>query len=408
MDHRMRTPTTAVPSPATSPLTEQAFAGLAASPGQLLALLRAQPDGYSRASLLTLTGMARSTLYERLDALFAAGLAYEADALRSTGGRPARRIRFDDRDKAVVAFDVGQTHAGVHVLTLRHRVLASTRLPFDAADAAEDAVDRLSAAARDLLAGRAPVGAGLGLPAPVDASGTGGLRHTVLGHWDMAEAVSRLGEALACPVVLENDARAMAVGEAADPAESLVAVKASTGIGSGIVVNGTLVRGVHGVAGDIGHVRIPEAAGRLCRCGRTGCLAAVASGRALLADPRAAGCASLADLAAAHDGGDPGVRAAVAEAGRLTGSVLAAVIATVNPSRLALGGAVGSLSSFVESAREVIRERVFEDALEGLEIGAARSPDPTPVGLSRLVERALYAPERVDRVLGAPSRAGAR
>jgi predicted NBD/HSP70 family sugar kinase len=382
--------------------------GLAASAGQLLALLRAEPDGYSRSTLLRLTGMARSTLHERLDALFAAGLVYEADALRSTGGRPARRIRFDDRDKVVAAFDVGQSHAAVHLLTLRHRVLASERIPFALGDPADDAVDRLVAAARRLADGRAPVGAGLGLPAPVDATGARGFRTSVLADWDVKRSAARLEDALGCPVVLENDARAMAAGEADGTSDTLVAVKVSTGIGCGIVVDGALVRGIHGVAGDIGHIQIPEAAGRLCRCGRTGCLAAVASGRALLADPRVQGCASFADLARAHDAGDPGVLEAVAEAGRLTGTVLAAVVATINPARLALGGAVGSLAAFIDAVRASVAERTFGDALVGLDIGAARRADPIPVGLSLLVEQTLYEPGRVDLILASGAGPGTR
>ncbi|ASN53198.1 ROK family protein [Sinomonas sp. R1AF57] len=381
--------------------------GLAASPGQLLALIRSSPEGISRASLLELTGMARSTLYERLDALFAARLAYEAEPLRSTGGRRARRIRFDDREKVLVAIDAGQTHAAVHLLTPAHAVLASTVFRWDAAGPSDAAMDLFASAARELLAGRTPVGTGLGLPAPVEASGAAGLGRSVLGHWDLPGALARLEEALGCPVVLENDARAMAVGDAGAADEGLVAVKVSTGIGCGIVVDGALVRGAHGAAGDIGHVRIPEAAGRTCRCGRAGCLAAAASGRALLAEPGLQHCRSLADLARAHDAGDPAVLAAVAEAGRLTGSVLAAVVATVNPARVALGGVVGLLDTFVQAVREEIAGRVFEDALAGLEIGPSRASHPIPIGLSRLVMQALYAPARIDALLAQAARPAA-
>ncbi|GAB4098437.1 ROK family protein [Sinomonas halotolerans] len=377
---------------------------LAASPGQLLSLLRARPEGFSRASLLAHTGMARSTLYERLDSLFAAGLAYEAEPLASTGGRPARRIRFDDRDKVVVAFDIGQTQAGVHLLTLRHRILDSIRFPFDSTRPVEEAVGPLLDAALKITGGREPVGAGIGLSAPVDATGVKGYWRAVLGHWDMAWLAEAFEGTLGCPIVLENDARAMAVGEADHSSESLVAVKVSTGIGCGIIVDGALVRGVHGVAGDIGHVRIPEAAHRVCRCGRTGCLAAIASGRALLDDPRLPPCRTAADIAAAYDAGHSGTREAVAEAGRLTGSVLAAVVATLNPSRLAMGGTIGSLPSFVEGVRETVVDWVLEDVLTGLAVEPLRHPDAIAVGLSRLVERTLYDPGRVDSLMAGRGR----
>ena len=79
--------------------TAQPSPGPATSAGHLLQLLRSNTAGYSRADLLEITGMARSTLYERLDALFAAGLVYESIPLRAQRGRPPRLLRIYDSDK---------------------------------------------------------------------------------------------------------------------------------------------------------------------------------------------------------------------------------------------------------------------------------------------------------------------
>ncbi|MDT0169401.1 ROK family transcriptional regulator [Pseudarthrobacter sp. BRE9] len=376
----------------------QTPAGPATSAGHLLQLLRSNAAGYSRADLLEITGMARSTLYERLDALFAAGLVYESTPVRAQRGRPPRSLRFDDRDKLVVCLEIGHTHAGIHLLSLSREVVASARIPVEIGNRQEVVVGQVVGEALRLLDGRQPVGAGVGLPAPVDPLHRLGLERTVLAHWDLQLVQEALESSLDCPVLLENDARSMAVGEIRGPLDSLVAVKVSTGIGAGIIVRGSLVRGAHGAAGDIGHVRIPEAAGCRCRCGRDGCLAAVASGRALLAAPRFAHYGTLRRFVdAAAD--DPDVRAAVSDAGRVLGRALAAMVGTLNPGRVAVGGLVGVLPGFLQACRQQILADAFEPSLVDLEIVPADSRKATAVGLCRLVEESLYAPDRVEQLL---------
>lgn len=372
--------------------------GLATSAGHVLQLLRSHAAGYSRAALLEITGMARSTLYERLDALFAAGLVYESTPLRSQRGRPPRALRFDDRNKLVLGIEIGHTHAGIHLLSLSREIVASARLPIEISQPQEGVVNEVTGECLRLLDGRQPVGAGVGLPAPVDPLHRLGLERTVLAHWDLQHLQDAIEARLDCPVLLENDARSMAVGEVRDALETLVAVKVSTGVGSGIIVRGALVRGAHGAAGDIGHVRVPEAAGHHCRCGREGCLAAVASGRALLSDPRFARYRTLQHLVDAC-GSDPAVRSAVAGAGRAMGRVLSATVGTLNPGRVALGGVVGVLPDFLLACRQQILDDAFEPSLVDLEIGPADSRSATAIGLCKLVAESLYAPERIEQLL---------
>ena len=114
-----------------------------------------------------------------------------------------------------------------------------------------------------------PVSGAVVEPAPILGWAPGVVQDAVRRRWSV-------------PVVVENDARAGAVGESRGAAETLVHVKLSMGIGCGVVVGGAVLRGAGGLAGDIGHVRVGPPGGPRCRCGRTGCLAAYASGRALL------------------------------------------------------------------------------------------------------------------------------
>ncbi|HYY89447.1 MAG TPA: winged helix-turn-helix domain-containing protein, partial [Chloroflexota bacterium] len=87
------------------------------SHGSLLDLVRSS-GGMSRRQLIEETGMSRGTLYERLDTLARLGLIYDAETLGATGGRPARRVRFEDRGRVALAVDFGHTHARVSVTDL--------------------------------------------------------------------------------------------------------------------------------------------------------------------------------------------------------------------------------------------------------------------------------------------------
>ncbi len=145
----------------------------ATSHGGLLALVR-DHGGLSRQQMLELTGMSRGTLVARLETLARLGYVYEAEALAPTGGRPARRVRFEDRGRVVLAVDLGQTHARVAVTDLDGRELRSRASDVRIADpgvlgAALDSGVALLAAGR----GERLVGVGIGVPAAVDpATGT--------------------------------------------------------------------------------------------------------------------------------------------------------------------------------------------------------------------------------------------
>ena len=113
-------------------------------------------------------------------------------------------------------------------------------------------------------------------------------------------------------------------------------MKVATGIGAGIISGGTLQRGAQGTAGDIGHIGCSTGDGVRCECGRIGCLEAVASGSAIARRLRAQGidANSSADVVRLVVEGDERARAAVADAGRDLGEVLAACVSLINPRRI--------------------------------------------------------------------------
>ena len=179
--------------------------------------------------------------------------------------------------------------------------------------------------------------------------------------YDLAE---RIEDELGVPVMIENDVRAAALGAcetlrlAGVGPDSLMLVSIGTGISAGVVVDGVVVRGVHGMAGEIGHVVIDEA-GVVCACGQRGCLEAMAAGPAIArAWPKGAEGSAATALFAAADAGDP---AAERVAGRIIGHLTTALIwlaAAYDTELVALAGGVSSAGEpFLGMVRDEVERR---------------------------------------------------
>ncbi|MCP2168562.1 ROK family transcriptional regulator [Goodfellowiella coeruleoviolacea] len=376
----------------------------ATTPGHLLALIRSRPV-WTRQELLDATGMSRPTLLARLAALVSAGLVYESGSASSTGGRPAQLIRFDDRELLVLTLDIGQTRAAVSVTDIHGRELACARRPVNAfEDAPDDLLGPLLAEGERLLAetGRGRlVGVGMSLPAPIRPDT--GLPHTVwtMPRWRDYPIPQRIAALWDVPLVLENDARAMALGEAGvDDANTLLAVKWSSGIGAGLVIGGECLVGEDGAAGDIGHLRVGRGT-RRCRCGQRGCLAAYASGYALVTSLRLRSVDELAERARARD---ERVCAALSEAAELVGVALASMITMVNPGVLVLNGTIGVLPGIVTRVGRTLRATALSRSTENLRVvSSGLGERAVTTGLAQLVANRVLHPDAVDESLAAGS-----
>jgi glucokinase len=203
------------------------------------------------------------------------------------GKRPGAR-HGGARGDLVVGVDIGGTKTAILVCgpdgTVRARTIAPTAV--GAPDRAAAAIAALvSAALGEAGATPADVAAmGIGVPGRVDRE-TGVVTLAVNLHWHDLPLGPRLEAALGIPTAVENDVRAAALGlhrrRLFGPAESLAFLAIGTGISAGVVLDGVLHRGAHGLAGEIGHVTI-EPDGIRCACGNRGCFETVASGPALV------------------------------------------------------------------------------------------------------------------------------
>ena len=284
--------------------------------------------------------------------------------------------------------DIGGTKLLVLIADARGKVLAEVRQPTraDAAPGAVlgDAVRAIAAALADAGRPRGELAAvGLAIAGPVDAARGIVTISPNLPRWRDVAAAAIVGEALGLPVLLENDANAAALGElrfgAARGLQQVVYLTVSTGIGSGIIIDGRLYRGASGSAGEFGHM-VLDADGPACACGNRGCLEALASGSAIAREGRDAAArgespalAGLAlgvsmtggELAAEHvaevgAGGDAVAAGIVARAAGFFGLGLAAIVNALNPEAIVIGGGVSKMGDrFLGPAEAAMREHAF-------------------------------------------------
>jgi predicted NBD/HSP70 family sugar kinase len=174
--------------------------------------------------------------------------------------------------------------------------------------------------------------------------GSGLVRYSPFVHWRDVPLAELLADATGLDVYVENDVKALTVAEQwfgdGVGASSFALVTVGTGIGCGLVVNGGLVAGSHGVAGEIGHIPV-AGDGPLCHCGGTGCVEAIASTDAIVAQARTATGEpglSMAEVVAAARSGDEVLRRVFARAGNAIGRGLAAMANLVGPERIVVSG----------------------------------------------------------------------
>ncbi|MGW4247428.1 ROK family protein [Nocardia sp. NPDC004722] len=384
--------------------------GAALGKGALLQMLR---DGRPRtkAELSAETGLARSTVIERLDALLASGFVQYVDKAGSTGGRPPSMIAFNSVARVILAADVGATHVRLAVTDLNTDVLAEVEYPIDIAEGPDAVLTAITGRGAALLAeiGRVPtdlLGVGVGLPGPVDHIAGRPVNPPIMPGWDGFAVKDHLERQLGVVSLVDNDVNLMALGEHRtqwpdDP--NMIFVKVATGIGCGLISDGHLHRGARGAAGDLGHVRVPHDTTVVCRCGNIGCLEAIAGGSAVARKLTELGtsAASSSDVITLTRGGSVDALRVLRQAGRDIGEVLATAVNLFNPSVIAIGGSLSQAGDhLLAGIREVVYRRSLPLATDELRIVSARAGARAGiVGAAAIVVDHALSPGKVDRLL---------
>jgi len=272
--------------------------------------------------------------------------------------------------------DIGGTKIAGAVIDAEGREVAATRLPNPRGDYA-GTIANVAAVTRTLSErlGAAPRRLGVCVSGNVREAGGEVLLGTARwlnGHPFRDDIAAAVG----APVRLANDADCFALSEAADGAgagfRTVFGVILGTGVGGGFVVEGRLVTGARGIAGEWGHIPLPRAsaeelAAGPCSCGRLGCLETLLSGGALAADfTRVTGRAvadarALADLA---EGGDAQALAAFDRYEERLGRALAMVVNLIEPDAFVFGGGVSNVARIYANTPALMAPHVFGGVCE--------------------------------------------
>ncbi|MGW3582595.1 ROK family transcriptional regulator [Streptomyces rubiginosohelvolus] len=275
----------------------------------------------------------------------------------SAGGRRARSVSLSGDAGIVIGVDFGHTHLRVAVGNLAHQVLAEEAEPLDVDASSAEGFGRAEVLVNRLIeaTGIGPdkvIGVGLGVPGPIDVeSGTLGST-SILPGWTGINPSEELSGRLGVPVYVDNDANLGALGElvwgSGRGVKDLAYIKVASGVGAGLVIDGTIYRGPGGTAGEIGHITLDES-GPVCRCGNRGCLETFTAARyvlPLLQPSHGPGLTMERVVQLAREG-DPGCRRVIGDVGRHIGSGVANLCNLLNPSRVVLGGSLAEAGELV-------------------------------------------------------------
>jgi predicted NBD/HSP70 family sugar kinase len=300
--------------------------------------------GSSQRELAALTGLDKATVSAVTSQLAEAGLIARSRATATTRrlGRPAVALEIPLSAGIVYGVRLEPDRIAVLATDLGGQVVDRESRP--GSPDPREAVRSLKAALAAIRerVGNVPQRAiGIGVPALIDRRG-----QLVFGpnlRWRDVPLAEETTKLLPAPVVIENDTNAAAIAErefgSCAAVDDFLYISGHSGVGGAVFAGGELYRGANGLAGEIGHIRVaPD--GRTCACGGRGCLEAYASEPALLSilASRGARVENLAAVAAAAGKGDSTVLMVLHETGTLIGRAVSALVNTLNPSRLVLGG----------------------------------------------------------------------
>ncbi|MFD0558991.1 glucokinase [Stackebrandtia endophytica] len=253
-------------------------------------------------------------------------------------------------DDPMIGVDIGGTKIAAATVDGRGGIVQAVVRPTPSADGPDAVLAAVADAIRTLTGHERAPGIGVGTGGVIDHDrGIVVAANDLLPGWAGTDVRRQLAERFGKPVAVDNDVNAFGLAEQRFGAgvghRDVLYVSVGTGVGGALVLGGELHRGVHHTAGELGHLAVPEAVGRLCNCGRPDHLEAVASGPAISRRYTELGGERL-DLRAVADRaqtGEPLAIAVITDGARALGRALAGLVNTIDVSRVVVGGGVADM-----------------------------------------------------------------
>lgn len=270
------------------------------------------------------------------------------------------------RELSICVMDFSRTVLGSHTLPLAldHKVDSTIER---AIILIEETITALGATSNEI------VGICLAVEAPVNKSTQQVAIPGILRGWENMELRAPFSSVFQVPVYVQNSAHMGGVAEArlgsARGVENFIYVHASDGVGAAAFVNGALLRGVTGLAGEIGHIQV-DPLGPICSCGNRGCLNTTVNEARLVSLLNVThGTMTLDDLIKLANEGDPGCRRIVADVSVRIAEVTAQVCISLDPKMVVVGGKFAETGDlFIEPFQESLRRLLFPDAMSPIDV----------------------------------------
>ena len=246
----------------------------------------------SRVELASITGLTIPTVHGLIKELMQEGIVEELGTTEPQGGGAGRRaalLGLKPCSRVSIGVDLGVRTTRIGLLDLKGNILQEAQVIRHGEEKPKDTLDKVLSTVEELVSDSALsaeniVGLGIGVPGLVEVA-TGTIRRCPNLGWHSIPIAVWFQEKLNMPVIIDNNIRAMAVGERmfgrGREEANLISFFVGPGIGAGVMINDQIFRGVNDGAGEVGHTLI-DPNGPMCSCGRRGCLEAVASNRAIV------------------------------------------------------------------------------------------------------------------------------
>lgn len=372
----------------------------------------------SRADIAKKTKLTPPTVTNIVAELIEEKLVRESKMGESRGGRKPILLTIDAKNSFVIGLDVGGYRVRAVLTDLNGEVEGQTTVELSSDLTEETLIDQLIKITVTLfeqckMQKDKVIGIGIGMHGIVDhQSGMAVFAPNFqLTNIDLKTPFESTFDV---PVFVENDARALALGETwfgnGQGIDHVICVNVGVGIGAGIVLNKRLFHGVHGIAGEIGHTTV-DIHGKKCTCGNYGCLQTVAggnmlkeraihdiaSGRKTMLLEKVEGDMDRISGEIIHQcalAGDPLSIEILEEAGKYLGIGITNIINFINPDRIIVGGGVSKAGDFVlEPLRKMVKERALTAKARETEVVTAELGEwGTAIGAVTLVLEDLFAP----------------
>jgi len=340
----------------------------------------------SRADISKITGLSPPTVTRVVGELIKPhGLAIEVGEGQPQGGRPPVLIRFNAEQNLVIGIDLGTTHIYGVLSDLNGKVISEIRIPTEVQTGAAGVLRRVEIVTKRLaedscVDAKRILGIGMAVAGLIDRDRKIVTFSPDFG-WENVEIRRALSHSCDLPIIFDNVTRVMALGElhygVGKQYRNFVCVNVGHGIGSGIVIDGQVLYGAEGFAGEFGHFILDKDSTIRCMCGNYGCLEALASGRAIgvsaqnaLAEGRPSmlremchnslTAVSAEMVAAAAKQGDAVAVEVFRQAMEYLGTGIAGLISLLNPQAVVIGGGVSQAGDlFFAGIREQVEKRVM-------------------------------------------------